>query len=1218
MLGRRHTLAALTGNLDLPSMIDLGPRGGVSATSGQEGFYHKFSILLQAGSAEIRLHAYDLITASFATKALVSAEVLQCVLGCLRYLHDDNNAYERGEFLGITRRFLKRLDSSYLSLLKFRSSDKLSDRDETRISDYETFIKQFALFLSTELEIGIAYPRHILALHTVQLLLKTSFSEWTHDRTLQIRMAALVLDPYDDVRALSASILSLLFAAGSAIDEVTKQQLSDDAIALAAQTCRQDHADAAGRMLTVVSDTAQCCAQTNTMIASRTAKRPLAVTLLAKLKCHVDAISQLRPDSKFPLHAYILALTHTDSLAEIQTSGMDAAMSLCVRIWSLVQPELCVDSPETGTEDFADDGLRGPKDLLAYAWRALRDSSLLLQALIRHDRRDLNKIGSLCMEQLTQLRHRGAFSTVAQTFALCCETARSSANDKTKSLLMHWRESALAEIDIQANKVTRRSAGIPAMFNAILSVTDSDAFEDVLSILKAKAVQYVPAEEMQQAEQSLPQVHALNCIKDLISNSRFRTISEEYISELIGLAADILSSDLWAIRNCGLMLLRACMTRLDSRTFTSVMFSELVPRQPASQSPIDVAIGLLQGTQASVATAEYASRGSEKIFAALDLVRHVGPARDNEVLLRSLIEHHLESPIWGVRDHAARVLAERVSVDDNWATIVARSSIMPSRPENGVHGLLLHLRYCFDMTAQRLSMSAWERIMHSAQVVNFQMAERRRVKKMSAFTEAALLDLANTILKYMILWSGRSTMTSPATLFIGAVPHQGGPSMAFYEQRQILHRVLHSLLKANDGPSIDTAMLTTLSDIDVVEFVAESLQKIESTLPPGDVQAQIWACLVQMCLQSDSEAALGCLTTTIGSSLANGRAKLSFDIVRSLLKHCTSLPKPQGRLSQNSGIKMRAALVSMLGLDAASTIHVLELRELVADIADAACDELDFPTRLTAAQAIASCIECVLHIGDALNPVHGDPICLDLLTIVYDQLNDDDEEIREIAQDNARRALSKVDDSQGPIRLCSLAARELLLRYIVRLYGRGAILPRIALARMSGSVPRTDLPEGLLHRSVETSLRVIISSMNDLFAEEKQNLYTDELDELKKWSEVLRGCDMPSDMWMQAARWCRSGIEVLLIMDSVPSIADRSSSTAMGLTYNIDVLGLCMRVVLLSQALIAASTSQVRADYGDEAHRLYQEVAEQMRTWEATLHGERVHPLLMATISDKV
>ena len=30
-------------------------------------------------------------------------------------------------------------------------------------------------------------------------------------------------------------------------------------------------------------------------------------------------------------------------------------------------------------------------------------------------------IYALCLEQLSVLRHRGAFSTVAQTFAFCCE-----------------------------------------------------------------------------------------------------------------------------------------------------------------------------------------------------------------------------------------------------------------------------------------------------------------------------------------------------------------------------------------------------------------------------------------------------------------------------------------------------------------------------------------------------------------------------------------------------------------------------------------------------------------------------------------------------------------------------------------------------------------------------------------------------------------------------
>ena len=68
-------------------------------------------------------------------------------------------------------------------------------------------------------------------------------------------------------------------------------------------------------------------------------------------------------------------------------------------------------------------------------------SSVLLQSLLKCCREDgviLSQVGWLCIEELTLLRHRGAFSTVAQTFGLCCELVRTTKNTSTRPLLSDW------------------------------------------------------------------------------------------------------------------------------------------------------------------------------------------------------------------------------------------------------------------------------------------------------------------------------------------------------------------------------------------------------------------------------------------------------------------------------------------------------------------------------------------------------------------------------------------------------------------------------------------------------------------------------------------------------------------------------------------------------------------------------------------------------------
>lgn len=52
----------------------------------------------------------------------------------------------------------------------------------------------------------------------------------------------------------------------------------------------------------------------------------------------------------------------------------DRIVAICESIWTKVTPVLCIDSPEGHTDELIEDFMVGPKDLLSYSWRALKDS----------------------------------------------------------------------------------------------------------------------------------------------------------------------------------------------------------------------------------------------------------------------------------------------------------------------------------------------------------------------------------------------------------------------------------------------------------------------------------------------------------------------------------------------------------------------------------------------------------------------------------------------------------------------------------------------------------------------------------------------------------------------------------------------------------------------------------------------------------------------------
>jgi hypothetical protein len=50
-------------------------------------------------------------------------------------------------------------------------------------------------------------------------------------------------------------------------------------------------------------------------------------------------------------------------------------VSICDRIWLEAKPVLCIDSPEGHSDEPTEELNVGPKDVLSYSWRSLREST---------------------------------------------------------------------------------------------------------------------------------------------------------------------------------------------------------------------------------------------------------------------------------------------------------------------------------------------------------------------------------------------------------------------------------------------------------------------------------------------------------------------------------------------------------------------------------------------------------------------------------------------------------------------------------------------------------------------------------------------------------------------------------------------------------------------------------------------------------------------------
>ena len=103
-------------------------------------------------------------------------------------------------------------------------------------------------------------------------------------------------------------------------------------------------------------------------------------------------------------------------------------------------------------------------------------------------------------------------------------------------------QATLLYIQAKSTALTRRSAGLPAMLTSILIASMSEAsFGDIMRDLQKIAG--APIEATQSAKVArLPQVHALNCLKDVFSNSTLGPSTEVFLADTLEIAVDCLDS----------------------------------------------------------------------------------------------------------------------------------------------------------------------------------------------------------------------------------------------------------------------------------------------------------------------------------------------------------------------------------------------------------------------------------------------------------------------------------------------------------------------------------------------------------------------------------------------------------------------------------------------------------------------------------------------------
>lgn len=616
---------------------------------------------------------------------------------------------------------------------------------------HEAFFKWYLEFLCEELVPTASYQRHIASLKALGHILRIEGEkgktwETADDQTLffdvfddkWIRaLFDLLMDPFEDVRDVASTVLksifadtryrkfSLLTADSDAQDAATElRELSRRANDLARKTARADHADGVARVNQLLYR----------FLTTSTERIALLSGMVEELESKIaQAEADLgRAVLEAPVHGDFASLCSMwQVVSELPLADQDLQavgtlqmrlLECCQRAWASVQYILCDDSPEGHLPSELEE-LEGldTKGLISYSFRSIHESSNLMRIMILAIRNKSRKgavvpskevylgIGRLTFEQLSSLRHRGAFTNVSATFSACCQQSKHLEQaDGDEDVLLTWYNGAMESINSQVS-TTRRSAGIPSLITGILSANAANpSFESVMDTLMKIASAEAQVTEIDDTQ--LPQVHAYNCLKDIFKNSLLTSLgnkSEAYLPQCLELAASGLRSEVWAVRNCGLIFLRSLIDCLfgshESKHMIEAGWDGRANRIPYHRYPNlpEVLRDLLKsGHQVMATTSTLSAAAAESVFPALDIIRRAGPPALLRDEIQSDVAHYLSSSVWHVREMAARTLCSCL-LHDKWLEMIkkihneARRAAAGARL-NHVHGVFLTLKFVFE------------------------------------------------------------------------------------------------------------------------------------------------------------------------------------------------------------------------------------------------------------------------------------------------------------------------------------------------------------------------------------------------------------------------------------------------------------------------------------------------------------------------------------------
>ncbi|EDO17760.1 hypothetical protein Kpol_541p3 [Vanderwaltozyma polyspora DSM 70294] len=661
---------------------------------------------------DYKLSAFELLTFSSKKSKPVKPYIFDIIISNIGTFMVDNEIETRNYFCSAFKHFIIRLrDSSYAlnrDLGKLKKANKFPEEQSQKLTEinkiYE-FFEWVIKFIQFQLCPGSQYQRMNASFKILKSIIESGLDDsvpakYTDNREkreypfsisifTQKSMLRLLIDNlcsnYNDIRQSARENLMIAFDSNRS-DELLKL-IDIEALYHKANSMlkRYQSSDMGASLYEFL----YCISNDKISFINR-----LLLELENKIPNNDD---EYISNVNFPISGYCTAialiLNNWEQSNQISSteSISDLVISKVLKIWNTVK--------EIVTHD-ASDGilpkkfeLSGVSDqlIISYAFRSIKESSAMLDSLLKKftlNRGQYTSIGNLLISQLINIRHSGAFQAVLPTFESCCSKCRKEIPDQ----LNNWLKQIILSIETKTQHITRRSGGLPFLITTILGSeigkTRVDLDYAVQNLMR------IATEEISehQDKYDLPQINALNCIKAIFIESKLADACSPYISKALSLSLSNFTSDIWAIRNCSIMLFTSLQNRLFGKAGKSISARLFFTRHEHIREELLSTLRNSLNSTNSVDGKVENSNNLESVFLVISLLQRLKPTPGYNGLDEFKVEIYkcLSYSNWKIRDIAARTVGLLSDNQIEQCSILLESISLVD--QNKCHGSLLAVR----------------------------------------------------------------------------------------------------------------------------------------------------------------------------------------------------------------------------------------------------------------------------------------------------------------------------------------------------------------------------------------------------------------------------------------------------------------------------------------------------------------------------------------------